>query len=93
MTIYKKNLLAWAVVMTSGLSSGIAALYLSNWFFVPFITIAYSAHLFFNRITCPSCGEPATFVSGRGPEAGLRILSGIFQKKCQNCGADMDKDS
>ena len=89
MTAYKKNLLAWACIMALGFASGLAALYTSNWFVVPFVAIIYSAQFVVERITCPNCGTPVTY---QGNIAGFRIRGGFFRKKCQQCGWDLGKN-
>lgn len=91
MTPFKRNRAAWICIFGICSSTGLAALYLSNWFLAPFATVIYTGHFFLNRITCPNCGVPVTFVDNR-PLAGLRVHKALFVKKCQNCGWDLDKE-
>ena len=90
MTAYRKNLLAWAIIMLIGLSLIISALYISGWFLVPFFLFIYVPQFFLNRITCPNCGTPVTY---QGTFSGIRIRGGFVRKKCQECGWDLDKSS
>jgi hypothetical protein len=91
MTAYKKNLLAWACIMVSAFSIGCAALYISNWFLIPFAIIIYTANFFLKKITCPNCETPVTY-EGEGAFSSIRIPSAFFRTKCANCGWDLDKN-
>ncbi len=89
MTAYKKNLLAWACIMGIGLSSILAALYISNWFIEPFIAVICGAQFVVERITCPNCGTPVTY---QGSIGGFRVRGGFIRSKCQQCGWDLDEN-
>jgi len=91
MTPYKKNLWAWAVFMALAFSMGLGGMYLSNWFIVPFFGVVLSAHIFFNRITCPNCGTPVTYVDDK-PMPGFRVYKTFFRTKCPVCGWDLNKE-
>ena len=88
MTAYKKNLVAWVVIMTIGISLGCAGLYVSQWFIVPFFLFIYVPNFFLEKITCPKCGTPVTY---QGTFFGKRIRGGFIRKNCQECGWDLDK--
>lgn len=88
MTAYKKNILAWVCITGSVLSMGLAGLYVSNWFIVPFFVVIYSAQFFLEKITCPNCVTPVTY---QGTFAGFHVRGGFIRKKCQQCGWDLDK--
>jgi hypothetical protein len=95
MTAYKQNLLSWACFMILIFSTGSAVLYISKWFILPFFIIVFTAHIFFDKITCPSCGAPVTYEGGskrEGPFARFGIPSAFFRKKCANCGWDLNKN-
>jgi hypothetical protein len=89
MTTYRRNLLAWAMVMFVGLLFGLGALYISRWFVVPFFALVFSAHFVFDRITCPNCGTPVNYF---GTFFGMRLTGGLIRSECQKCGHDLDKD-
>lgn len=89
MTAYKKNLLAWLCIMVSALSMGLASMYVSNWFLIPFFGIIYTCRFYLQRISCPNCGTPVTY---QGTFGGFRIQGGFIRRKCQQCGWDLDKN-
>jgi RNase P subunit RPR2 len=89
MTAYKKNLLSWAVIMTVGLSAGLASLYVSAWFLVAVAAVVYIPQFFLERIVCPNCGTPVTY---QGTLFGKRIRGGFIRRNCQQCGWDLNTE-
>jgi len=89
MTAYKKNLWTWACIMVVELSLGFAALYISNWFVVPFFMVIYTIRFVLERIVCPNCGTSVTY---QGILFGKEIRGGFIRRKCQKCGWDLDKE-
>lgn len=88
MTAYKKNLVAWVVIMTVGLSLIWAFVEVSAWFTLPFALFIYVPQFFLEKITCPKCGTPVTY---QGTFSGKRIRGGFIRANCQECGWDLDK--
>ena len=89
MTAYRKNLLAWIAIMATGLTLGLAGLYVSQWFLVAFILFIYIPQFLLERITCPKCGTPVTY---QGTFFGKRIRGGFIRRACQECGWDLDRE-
>jgi len=88
MTAYKKNLLAWALIMAVGVALGLAAVYVTSWFLVPFFAVVVSVRFVLNRITCPNCGTPVTY---QGEFRGIAIWGGFIRRHCQKCGFDLNQ--
>jgi len=89
MTAYRRNIVAWVCIIALELLIGISAIYISNWFIVPFLIIIYTIQFILERITCPNCGTPVTY---QGTIAGIRVRGGFIRKRCQQCGWDLDKN-
>ena len=87
MTAYRQNQLAWACIMIVELTIGLLALYLSNWFAVPFLALVFAIPLVVKRIVCPKCGTPVIY---QGTLFGFRVQGGFIRKKCQECGWDLN---
>ncbi len=85
MTAYKKNLAAWLAIMISGIFWIALALYVSNWFLVPFIATVFLSRLVLIRVTCPNCGTPLIY-EGEGVYRRFRPPTAFFRKKCARCG-------
>ena len=87
MTTYQRNCLTWACIIAVELTIGLAAMYLSNWFVIPFFVGIAVVPFLLNRITCPKCGTRVTY---QGKFFGFRINGGFIRKKCQECGWDLN---
>jgi len=89
MTAYRKNLLAWVVIMAVGLALGLAAMYVSQWFLVLFFLFIFVPQFFLREIKCGTCGTPVTY---QGTLLGRRVQGGFLRRFCQQCGADLDRE-
>ena len=87
-TAYKRIVLAWACITVVELTILLLALYLSNWFAVPFLALVFAIPFVLKRIVCPKCGTPITY---QGTYGGIRIKGGFIRRKCQQCGWDLDQ--
>ena len=67
---------------------GLAIIYVSSWFVVPFFSLIFFFRYIFGGIKCPNCGTPVTY---QGAAFGFRISAGFVRRKCQECGWDLDK--
>jgi hypothetical protein len=56
--------------MVVGLTIGLLALYLSNWFAVPFLALVFVIPVVLEGIICPKCGTPVTY---QGTFFGVRV--------------------
>jgi hypothetical protein len=89
MTAYQRNVRAWVIIMSVALSIGLLALYVSNWFILPFFGWTLIVpHLLLKGIDCPKCGTPVTY---QGTFFDFRIKGGFIRRKCQQCGWDLRK--
>jgi rubredoxin len=89
MTAFRKNVFAWACLMGASFLFGLGALYLSEFFLVPFFALIFSAKFVLDRITCPNCGTSVTY---QGTFAGVKVSGGFIRRRCQQCGWDLDKE-
>jgi hypothetical protein len=87
MTAYRRNRLTWACIVVVELTIGLLTLYLSKWFAVPFLALAFLLPLMLKGIICPKCGTPVTY---QGTFFGARVQGGFIRKKCQQCGWDLN---
>ena len=91
-TPFRKNRIAFVGIMAIALLTGLGSLYISEWFAIPFLLIIVFAHRVTNRITCPSCGTPIAHI-GKGAFGVHQPWIALYSKKCEKCGADLDKSS
>lgn len=91
MTALTRNRLAWAAFMLAGLCFGLAGMYISNWFVIPFFANVFGGGFMLNRIVCPNCGAPLTY---EGPRWIDRVAapSAWWRKNCAACGWDLSKN-
>ena len=89
MTAYKKLILLWAIVMFNFSFWGLLGLYFSAWFVIPAFGSAFVANYYFKDIICPKCNTP---VSYQGSIMGNPIHGGFINKKCMQCGWDLNKN-
>jgi hypothetical protein len=89
MTAFRKNVFAWACIMGAIFLFGLGALYLSEFFLVPFFALILSAKFVLDRITCLNCGTSVTY---QGTFAGVKVSGGFIRRRCQQCGWDLDKE-
>lgn len=90
MTPYRKNLVAAVTIWTLAMSMGIAFVYVSAWFALPFILIILLANQVTKRITCPNCGTPITHVE-KGVFGWRTAYIALYSKKCQQCGWELNR--
>lgn len=87
MTPLRKNQFTWLTLMLVGLLLIALALYVSNWFILPFVALIFGGQFILGRIVCSQCGTPVTF---QGQLFGKSVYGGFIRRRCQACGADLN---
>ena len=88
MTPYRRFLRTWIYIGSVGLGFGLMAMYLSQWFLIPFVGSVLVLPRALDGIVCPQCGTPMTY---QGSLCGFRIRGGFHHKRCRACGWDLNK--
>ena len=88
-TIYKKVFTIWACIFFFGFGFGIALIYISSWFIIPFFAVIVVGAYFLKRITCPNCGHHLIY---ERRICGIRVPYVFMRPMCKMCGSDFDTD-
>jgi len=89
MSTYKKHLGVWVLFVTLGFLFGIGFLYISTWFEIPFFLNLLLPTLVLPRINCQNCGRSVVY---QGKLGKIPLYGGWLNRKCRNCGWDLDKN-
>lgn len=87
MSVYRKVILMWCIVLLFTLMIMVTAKLVSSLIPIMGILIPFYIKHTLNKLKCPKCEMP---VSYQGKILGQSYFGGFLNRRCNNCGWDLD---
>ena len=87
MSVYRKVLLMWCVVLLLVLILMLGAKFVSNLIPIMGLLIPFYIKCTLDKLKCPKCEMPVTY---QGKILGESYFGGFLNRHCKNCGWDLD---
>jgi ribosomal protein S27AE len=89
MSIYRKIILMWVVILLLVLIIILGAKYISSIIPIMGFSLPFIIKRTLDKMKCPKCGMPVTY---QGEIFGESYFGGFLNRKCKNCGWDLNKN-
>ena len=88
MSVYRKMILMWCIVFGLALIIMATARFVSNLFPALGLLLPFYIKHTLDKLKCPKCEMPVTY---QGEFLGKSYFGGFLNRKCKNCGWNLDK--
>ena len=87
MSVYRKVILMWCIVLLFTLMIMVTAKLVSNLIPIMGLLLPFYIKRTLNKLKCPKCEMPVTY---QGKILGHSYFGGFLNSRCNNCGWDLD---